>query len=149
MNEAEIKSIIESRSKRIDCDIYWTNDEFHSPAVCFRVDLVCQPKYPLFVIGRYNPYAKALSFAIIAKNVGRIYALDLGKAHHNPNCEQVGRIHEHRWTEEHHDKFAVAPTDVTESISNPVGVWKQFCRKAGINHTGNIRNPLIQEELDL
>ena len=47
------------------------------------------------------------------------------------------------------DKLAIAPTDVTESISNSVSVWKQFCRKACSKHTGIMNNPLIQGELDL
>ena len=49
--------------------------------------------WPLFVKGRYNSAAATLSYALILKSEGRIYALDLGKDHHNPQCHQVGEKH--------------------------------------------------------
>ena len=43
--------------------------------------------------------ARTLTYALILKTAGRIYGLDLGKDHHNPQCEQVGEKHKHRWSE--------------------------------------------------
>ena len=42
---------------------------------------------PLFVRGSYNAEAQTLTFAVINRAVGRICGLDLGKDHHNPDCQ--------------------------------------------------------------
>jgi hypothetical protein len=98
----------------------------------------------------FAPPAKALSFALIHRAVGRIYALDLGKDHHNPTCTNVGEKHKHRYTELYRDKEAHVPPDVTASVDDPVAVWKQFCVEAGIRHSGALHAPPpVQEELFL
>ena len=91
--------------------------------------------------GRYNRDARTLTYALILKTVGRIYGLDMGKDHHNPQCEQVGDTHKHRWSEQQRDKEAYVPTDVTGAVSDPVAVWKQFCAEAHILHDGNMNSP--------
>jgi hypothetical protein len=63
---------------------------------------------------------------LILKTAGRIYGLDLGKEHHNPQCQQVGDKHKHRWTEQFHDKEAYVPDDITATAENPVEVWTEF-----------------------
>ena len=102
----------------------------------------------MFVKGRYNAAAGTLNYALILKTEGRIYALDLGTDHHNPQCDQVGEKHKHTWSERYRDKEAYVPTDVTASVSDPVAVWKEFCIEAGIQHNGRMnRAPAIQKEL--
>src|SRR4051812_26304186 len=97
MNEAEFEAIIANESKLIDGDIHWEEDEDHSPAVEFRAEIDSDAGYPLFISGSYNPLAHALSYTLIDRGSGRIYALDLGKDHHNPSCQFVGEKHKHRW----------------------------------------------------
>ena len=65
----------------------------------------------------------------------------MGKDHHNPQCEQVGDTHKHRWSEQYRDKEAYVPTDVTGAVSDPVAVWKQFCAEARIQHDGSMSSP--------
>jgi hypothetical protein len=48
--------------------------------------------------------AGALSYALMHRRTGRIYALDMGKEHHNPSCEYVGELHKHEWNEPVRDK---------------------------------------------
>ena len=91
--------------------------------------------------GRYNPAAETLTYALILKTEGHIYGLDLGKDHHNPECEHVGEKHKHRWSERDGDKRAYVPDDVTASVSDPVSVWKEFCTEAGIRHEGVLQPP--------
>ncbi len=106
--------------------------------------------YPLFVKGSYNALAKAMSFAVVHRGVGRVYALDLGKDHHNPSCTNVGEKHKHRYTEQYRDKDAYVPTDITAGVDDPVSVWKQFCQEANINHSGTMHAPPpVQEDLFL
>ena len=102
---------------------------------------------PLFVIGRYNSVVGTLTYALIHRAAGRIYALDLGTDHHNPDCNRVGEKHKHRWTEGFRDKQAYVPEDITESWDRPVEVWGQFCAEARIRHTGRMDPPAVQEEL--
>ena len=53
---------------------------------------------------------------LILKTVGRIYALDLGKDYHNPQCEQVGEIHKHRWPEGYGDRDDIADVWANEDF---------------------------------
>jgi hypothetical protein len=94
-------------------------------------------------------YAGTLSYALIHRGAGRIYALDLGADHHNPTCQRLGEKHKHRWTEAFRDEEAYVPADVIAAWDNPVEVWRQFCAEAGIVHDGQMRPPQIQEELPL
>lgn len=93
LTDTEFTSILEDDSKRIKGDIAWVGDEDHSSAWQFRTEVESDAGWPLFVQGRYNPLANSLSYVIILRDEGRIYGLDLGKEHHNPQCDQVGEKH--------------------------------------------------------
>jgi hypothetical protein len=80
--------------------------------------------------GAFNPLIPAISYAIISKSSGRAYALDLGKAHKNPDGTRVGDTHKYRWTEEFKDKLAYEPEDITATPDNTLEVWQQFCQEA-------------------
>ena len=139
--DTEFASILEDESKRVRGDITWREDEDHSPALEFRVDVESTNGWPLLLKGRYNPAAETLTYALILKTTGRVYGLDLGKDHHNPTCEQVGEKHKHRWSERHGDKEAYVPDDVSAPASDPVAVWREFCAEARIRHDGTMRRP--------
>ena len=141
LTDTEFASILENETKRVQDDIMWKEDEDHSPGLEFRVDVESTNGWPLFVKGRYNSAAGTLTYALILKTAGRIYALDLGKDHHNPQCEQVGEKHKHRWSERYRDKEAYVPADVNAPVSDPVAVWKEFCSEAGIRHDGRMNRP--------
>ena len=76
----------------------------HSPAREFRAHVASDAGHPLFVVGRYSAVAGTLSYALIHRGAGRIYALDLGKKHRNPDGGLVGTKHKHRWQEGFRDK---------------------------------------------
>jgi hypothetical protein len=122
-------------------------DEDHSPAVQFRVEVGSDAGYPLQVNGRFNALAGTLSFTLIHRGTGRIYALDLGADHHNPTCQCVGEKHKHKWMDQFADKSAYVPDDITVGVDDPVEVWRQFCAEAKISHAGELqRPPAAQEE---
>ena len=127
ISQQEFDTILNDETKRIDEDIAWGKDEDHSPALEFRTDISSEAGYPLFVVGRYNASAGTLSYAIIHKSAGRIYAVDLGADHHNPECNLAGEKHKHKWNGEFRDKQAYVPEDITETWGRPMDVWKQFC----------------------
>ena len=99
LTDTEFAAILEDESNRIRGDITRREDEDHSPALEFRVDVESKTGWPLLLKGRYNPAAATLTYALILKTTGRIYGLDLGKDHHDPTCNQVGEKHKHRWSE--------------------------------------------------
>ncbi|MGH7271284.1 MAG: DUF6978 family protein [Polyangiaceae bacterium] len=125
--QIEFDTLLADATKGIEGDIDWTEDEDRSPSVEFRAEVRSDAGYPLFVRGSFNKLAKALSFTLIHRAVGRIYALDLGKDHHNPTCQNVGEKHKHSYTEQYRDKHAYVPQDITKPADDPVAVWKQFC----------------------
>lgn len=141
LTNTEFESILSDASKRIDVDITWLEDEDHSPSVEFRVEVESDAGWPLFVRGSYNSLIPALSYVLILKTEGRVYALDLGKDHHNPQCDQVGEKHKHTWTEQFRDKAAYVPDDITAEATDPVAVWQQFCVEAKLTHNGSMMVP--------
>lgn len=150
ITQAEFDVLIADSSKRIEGDIRWGEDEDHSPAVCFRAEVLSGSGYPLFIAGRYSKLAETLSFSLIHRGTGRIYGLDLGADHHNPTCEHVGEKHKHRWTDAYRDKMAYVPADITEPPEKVVEVWRQFCAEANIMHHGTLAAPPpVQTELGL
>lgn len=143
--EAELVALLADTSKAIDGDISWSEDEDHSPTVEFRAEITSQAGYPLFLRGSYNPLAQTLTFAIIHASSRRIYALDLGKDHHNPTCNNVGEKHKHQWSDQFRDKEAYVPDDITQPARSPVAVWKEFCAEARISHNGVLYPPPAQQ----
>lgn len=139
--EAEFNVLIADIGKTISGDIAWSEDEDHSPAVEFRAEITSQSGYPLFARGSFNPLAQTLTYAIIHAGSRRIYALDLGKDHHNPSCTNVGEKHKHRWTDRFRDKDAYRPDDITQPATDPVAVWIEFCAEAKITHRGVLNAP--------
>ena len=149
LSQQEFEAILADETKEIVGDIDWRDDEDHSPAREFRAEVSSEAGYPLFISGRYNPKAGTLSYTLVHRGVRRVYALDLGADHHNPDCNLVGEKHKHRWTEAARDKRAYVPEDVTESWSRPRNVWAQFCTESKITHAGKMNRPNTQEVLPL
>lgn len=147
LTDAEFRDILNDMTKRIEGDIKWQPDEDHSPSLEFRVDVISFAGWPLIVRGSFNPHISAVSYMLIHKNVGRVYGLDIGKDHHNPQCNRVGEKHKHSWTEHFRDKEAYVPKDITAPASDPVAVWEQFCAEAGLVHNGRLFDPPPQQKV--
>jgi hypothetical protein len=141
VKQKEFEGFLADKTKRIDGNIHWRNSsKGHAPAVEFRMEVISQTKYPILVRGWYNPAIPTLSYVLIHLN-NRIYALDMGKEHPNPSGVIMGKKHKHRWSERFRDKEAYIPPDITASIDDPIGVWQQFCKEAGITHNGVMLPP--------
>ena len=117
--EADVDLIILNESKTIDGDISWQSHPTLTPAVEFRVDVDSEGDYPLTLKGWFNQATGKLSFALIVQGVGRIYGLDLGAQHRNPDGEFVGETHKNRWKDGMRDKYAYSPSDITAGWSDP------------------------------
>ncbi len=146
LSKQEFDTILNDTTKTIAEDISWEGTRDFS-AREFRINIDSDEGYPIFVKGWYNPASAKLSYAIIHRGVGRIYGLDLGAEHRNPDGEFVGEKHKNFWVPGSRDKWAYVPTDITETWTRPVAVWNQFCREANLQHLGTIQNPVSQGEL--
>ena len=141
MNQADFEALIDDQTKSIAGDIHWSDDEDHSPSVEFRVDVDSEAGHPIFIKGSYNALAQTLSYTLVHRGSGRIYALDLGKGHHNPDCHNAGNTHKHRWREAVRDKEAYEPPDIHAPATDPLTVWEEFCEEANIQHIGVMHPP--------
>ena len=146
LTNAEWAKILKDSSKRIPGDINWIDDENRSHVRRFRAEVDTADGYPIFVHGYYNPRAMMLSYTMYLGEGGRIYGLDLGKSHRNPEGDRVGKKHKHRWSERYQDNEAYVPADITEPVSDPVAVWRQFCAEVGLRHDGALDRPVLQED---
>ena len=142
LSNSEWEDIIADTTKRVDGDLRWVEDEDHSPAVEFLVDVKSERGWPLKLRGSYNPLVPALSYVLLHQmGGGRVYALDMGKNHKNPDGRYVGEKHKHTWSEAFRDKEAYVPPDITATVTDVVGVWLQFCEEANIRHAGSLAAP--------
>ena len=143
LSKEEYEAIISDNTKVIAGDIEW-DGPLKSPTRQFRIDIDSDEGYPIFVKGWYNPRSGKLSYAIIHRSVGRIYGLDLGADHYNPDGRPVGEKHKNYWVPGYRDKWAYVPKDITETWDHPVAVWAQFCNEAELRHSGTIQAPVTQ-----
>ena len=143
LSQQEYEAIINDMTKVIYEDITWEGAG-NSSMRQFTVDIQSDDAHPIFVKGWYNPLSGKLSYSIIHRSVGRIYGLDMGADHVNPNGEPVGEKHKNYWVPGRRDKWAYVPEDITESWNRPGAVWGQFCAEAKIRHLGVIHDPVVQ-----
>ena len=143
LTQQEYDAIMADGTKAIDGNIVWEG-HFNSPAREFRIDIESNEGYPIFIKGWYNPSSGKLSYAIIHRSVGRIYGLDLGAEHYNPDGEPVGEKHKNYWVLGYRDKWAYVPEEITDTWDRPVAVWDQFCAEAKLQHSGAMRAPAVQ-----
>jgi hypothetical protein len=147
LSQEEFEQLINDPYKRVDEDIQWIRDS-NNLWVKFRAQVITDSEHDLFIQGSFNAFSNKLSYHLIYRPVGRIYGLDLGQEHSNPDRQRVGETHKHRWTETFKDKEAYAPPDITAPASQPIEVWRQFCLEARITHNG-IMQPPPDQQLDL
>ena len=143
LSQQEYDDIINDTTKVIGEDIAWESGR-NSPVKDFRIDIDSDDGHPIFVKGWYNASSGKLSYAIIHRGVGRIYGLDLGADHINPNGEPVGEKHKNYWVPGSRDKWAYVPDDITETWNHPAAVWRQFCDEANLRHLGTIQDVVVQ-----
>ena len=148
LNQQEYEAIINDETKVITEDIVWEGN-LSSPTRKFRAEVSSDEAYPIFVDGWCNFASGKLSYSIIHRGVGRIYGLDLGADHQNPDGEFVGEKHKNYWVSGSRAKWAYVPNDITETWEHILEVWRQFCVEARIDHDGEMQSPTFQRTLIL
>lgn len=139
MDAGEFNALMLS-DKRIEGNINWHEDQDRSQSArVFRTNVITEGGHSLFIQGRYNARRGKLSYTLILRGEGRIYALDMGREH-RPYQDK----------HKHANGAIYDPYDITASPTAPTQVWEQFCREARITHLGNMAQPpqtRIQGEL--
>lgn len=149
LSQSEYDDIINDHAKSIAGDIAWEGSPTRG-AQKFRVDIESTEGYPIFVQGWWNRDSGKLSYSIIHRRIGeRIYGLDLGAEHINPDGEPVGEKHKNYWVPGSHAKWAYVPDDITATWDHPVDVWEEFCSEARITHSGTMQPPSFQTRMPL
>ena len=148
LSREEYRTILGDDTKIISVDIGWEGSANSSQRE-FRLDIESSEGYPIFIKGWYNSSSGKLSYSIIHRTAGRIYGLDLGADHQNPDGEFVGEKHKNYWKPGYRDKWAYVPEDITETWNRPVEVWRQFCAEARLTHSGTMQAPVTQRTLPL
>ena len=148
LSQQEYDAIIDDDTKIIAENIVWEGSP-NSPTRRFRAEVDSDEGYPIFVDGWYNPSSGKLSYSIIHRSVGRIYGLDLGADHQNPDRRTVGEKHKNYWVPGSRANWAYVPEDITETWDRPVEVWRQFCAEAKLTHSGTMSQPAVQGSLPL
>lgn len=149
LTQQEFDAILGDDTKAISGDIIWVEDDDHSPAIEFKMEVESALGHPIFVHGRYNPLSGTLSYSIIHRSIGRIYGLDLGASHRNPDGERLGDRHKHRWKDGFRNKVAYVPQDITAPWNRPIETWTQFCAEANLRHSGTMLHPQVQRRLQI
>ena len=149
MTQEEFEAIIADVTKEVSENIVWADDQDHSSAQEFRAEVNSATGHPIFIRGWYSPLSGKLSYSMIHRGIGRIYGLDLGADHRNPDGTRVREKHKNSWREGARDKWAYEPEDITAPWNRPVEAWEQFCSEANLRHSGTMSQPVVQMDLPL
>ena len=147
LSESDVLAIVADTGKVIEADIVWEPQSAMRFAQQFRASVSSDRWDGLMLQGWFSPAARKLSYTLFIPEHGRIYGLDLGAEHINPDGERLRGTHKVRWTEEHEDRFAYTPEDITAEWWQPTLAWQQFCAEAHLRHAGTIVGPVGAEEV--
>ena len=138
LNESDVLAIVADGSKTIEGDIVWEAVTAMRLAQRFRVSVASDQWDGLMLQGWFSPAGRKLSYTLFIPEHGRIYGLDLGAEHVNPDGERLRGTHKARWTDEYEDRLAYVPEDITAEWWQPLLAWQQFCAEASLRHAGTM-----------
>ncbi|MBM3298968.1 MAG: hypothetical protein FJY85_03340 [Deltaproteobacteria bacterium] len=136
VDEAEADRILDL-PKRIRENNQWKQGDDRNWFM--EVPVEASEQMSLRLYGRYNPRTGNYTF-ILFHGRTNLRRLDVGKIHHNPECDNVGAVHKHRWTDRYHDKWAYVPSDVDSSALLD-GVFRAFLSECRTELEARFVNP--------
>ena len=121
LSEAEAERLV-ALPKRITQQNHWQERDGN-----YVMDLPVEAdeQLPLRLYGRFNPRTNVFNYIFFFDKF-RVRALDVGKRHHNPDCDNVGPTHLHKWTDQNRDKWA-EEFDDTFSLGDAFGYMLDEC----------------------
>jgi hypothetical protein len=139
-DEQEVEHVMQLK-KWINENPEWKPSEGYQR---FRVPVGCEEAYALQLIGTFNPNLGNYTYVLLL-GTQPIRRLDVGKAHHNPQCDRVGPHHKHTWTDAHSDRWAYEPDDI--DFTDLETAFHGFLKECGIGFSGRLTKPVVHKEL--
>ena len=136
LSEAEVERII-NLPKRITEHNQWREGDDGSWYM--EVPIEAEEQLPLRLYGRFNPRTANYTFILFCGRLN-LRRLDVGKRHHNPECDDVGSPHKHRWTDRFRDKWAYEPPEM-ENKSSICDTFTTFLAECNIALEGRFAEP--------
>ncbi|HXX69640.1 MAG TPA: hypothetical protein VEK07_20825 [Polyangiaceae bacterium] len=129
LDEATVSTIL-SESKTLSATVL--KFERKGPYLKARVAVQSATGYDLAVEVTCNPVVGKISACLFVKGVkpgwARIYGVDVGDDHHNPDCQMAGDPHRHnRWSVVHGCRFASPAPEFTSVTEEMVARFLQEC----------------------
>ena len=144
LTEAEAERILQL-PKWVEAEPEWRQNENGDWTA--RVPVLATEQMTLEWYARFNPRTDNYTSILFWHRIN-LRRLDVGKIHHNPDCQNVGRIHKHGWTDAVHDHIAYEPLEISsnEDVSTTL---KKFLLECRIELRVVLRNPPSTYQMDL
>jgi hypothetical protein len=136
LSEAEAERIIDL-PKRISEHNSWEQRDDGNWYTEMPVE--AEEQLPLHLYGRFNPRTGNYTFVLFYGRVS-LRRVDVGKRHHNPECDNVNTPHKHRGTDRFRDRWAYEPSEMgdTDSIRD---TFVKFLTECNVNLEGRFVEP--------
>ncbi len=136
LTEAEAERIV-ALPKRITGQNQWEERDDHNWYT--EMEIEANEQLPLRLYGRYNPRTGNYTFIFFCGRLN-LRRLDIGKRHHNPDCQNVGTRHKHTWTDRYRDKWAYEPPEM-QDIETIREAFTKFLAECHITLEGRFIEP--------
>ena len=113
LSEAEAERII-GLPKRISGQNDWQQQDDGNWYTEMPVET--EEQLPLRLYGRFNPRTSNYTLILFCGRLN-LRRVDVGKRHHNPECDNMGTPHKHRWSDRFRDKWAYEPPEMEDADS--------------------------------
>lgn len=137
--------VIEAEIDRLAAQLWWQQNEYGDWIM--RVPVVADEQVPLEWYARFNPRTGNYTSILFWQRIN-LRRLDVGKLHHNPDGQNVGRIHKHRWTDAARHHVAYEPAEMARN-DEVMTTLQKFLAECGITLRVALRNPPATYQRDL
>ncbi len=144
LTEAEAERILHL-PKWIEAELQWRQNEYGDWMM--RVPVLANEQLPLQWYVRFNPRTGNYTAILFWQHIN-LQRLDVGKRHHNPDCQDVGHIHKHRWTDAAQNRVAYEPEEMSRD-DDAMTTLQKFPAECGITLRVALHNPPHGSQRDL
>jgi hypothetical protein len=143
LDEATVATILEAPKSLAAVPVFELKGAYYKA----RGEVQSQTGFELFVEVTWSPKATKASACFFVKRVkplwSRVFGIDLGDDHHNPDCVMTGDPHRHnRWSVKHGARYGTPAPDLQGKTVPEM--FDVFLRECKIQMAGAIVMPPIQ-----
>jgi hypothetical protein len=146
LDEATVAAILEAQKTLAVVPVFEAKGAYYKA----RGEVQSQTGFELAVEVTWSSRTQKSSACLFVKRVkplwSRIFGIDLGDDHHNPDCVMTGDPHRHnQWTVRHGSRFASPAPDLRgKGVSE---MFSAFLRECKIDMIGTLAMPAVQRGL--